>query len=222
MKKLSRGILVTIEGIDCCGKSTFVTQLKSLIKNLPVVFTQEPGGTPFGCNLRTLVQQQQTPLDAKTEFLLFAADRAQHFHEIVRPAIAQKKLVISDRMADSSLVYQSYVRGLDSALITTVNEWIMAPLAPDLIFFIDITVDQAIKRINQRPKRASLLTREQRSFITDDPTIKNIQKAHAGYQQLFKEKTNVIKLNGQHAPSELANEGVKQLYTWLEQHNIYE
>ena len=113
-----KGTLITFEGIDGSGKSSAARALYDHLKDeLPVVLTREPGGTELGRVLRTLLQNRTFDLDAKAEYLLFAADRAQHMKEIVLPALAQNKIVISDRMADSSYAYQGSGRGVDPDMI---------------------------------------------------------------------------------------------------------
>src|SRR3990172_1551765 len=122
-----RGLLITLEGIDGSGKSTLanaiVTALTTLGKH--VVLTKEPGGTALRTELRAILQTQKNPVCDKAEFLLFAADRSQHFKELIVPALEQGQIVISDRMADSSLAYQGFGRGLDKEMISSINRWAM-------------------------------------------------------------------------------------------------
>ena len=223
MKKLSRGILVTVEGIDGCGKSTFVHNLAPLLQEFPIVCTQEPGATALGNGLRALVKQQETPLAPKAEFLLYATDRAQHFHEIVEPALAQKKLIISDRMADSSVVYQGYARGLDITIINAVNHWIMDPVTPDLTFFIDIPIELAAQRTHKRPVPSSTVKQEQRSFWIIDPATTDLRKKVLhGYQEIFKNRTNVVTIDGTKKPEILAQKAAQYINQWLEKQKLYE
>lgn len=206
MQTLSRGILITIEGLDGCGKSTLMRNLEPLLGHLPVVFTKEPGGTPLGQHLRTIVQQQKEPLAPQAEFLIFAADRAQHVHEVVKPALEQKKLVISDRMADSSVVYQGYARGLDLDIINRINTWVMQGIIPDLTFFIAIDPTVAYQRTRQRKAALSAFEKEQVSFM---------QKVLQGYEQLFKQRTNVVTLDGAQEPKILAKQAAEFINQWL-------
>src|SRR5262245_6758669 len=107
------GILITLEGIDGSGKSSIARELHTFFSSqYQTVLTKEPGGTPLGQRLRDLLQYQDIPVVAKAQYLLFAADRAQHFAYVVVPSLEQKCLVISDRMADSSIVYQGHGHGL--------------------------------------------------------------------------------------------------------------
>src|SRR3972149_5899470 len=123
-------MLITLEGIDGSGKSTLAKKMADTLHN--VVLTKEPGGSALGKKLREILQMQPVPITPIAEFLLFAADRAQHFDEVVIPALEQNKIVISDRMADSSLVYQGYGRGINMENIKLVNKWVMQDITPDI------------------------------------------------------------------------------------------
>src|SRR3989338_3646399 len=105
---LHKGLFISIEGIDGCGKTTLIEKLVAALKDSDkqVLLTKEPGGSMLGKQLREILQQQQEKLDGKAEFLLFAADRAQHFTTTVIPALENGRIVITDRCSDSSLAYQ--------------------------------------------------------------------------------------------------------------------
>ena len=121
------GYFVSIEGIDGCGKTTLAQRLQAMLTHAghQVLLTKEPGGSELGKSLRAILQTQEMPIGGKAEFLLFAADRAQHFEKIIIPALREGKVVITDRCADSSLAYQGYGHNLDRTIITTVNNWAM-------------------------------------------------------------------------------------------------
>jgi len=210
MKTLSRGFLITIEGIDGCGKSTLIKNLVPHLTNLPFVITREPGGTPLGQHLRTIIQQDT--LDPKTEFLLYAADRARHCTTIIKPALAQKKIVISDRLADSSVVYQGYVRGLDVNIIQTINGWALEPVQPDLTFFISIAPELAYERLSNRKKQ---LSAQEQQLWAEKEKLSFMQQAALGYQKLFEQRTNVITLDGTKTPDMIAQETAAHLHTFI-------
>ena len=143
--KLSRGLLVSVEGIDGCGKSSFMLAIKKLLEehSLPFLLTKEPGDTPLGKHIREILLSKTVDICPKAEYLLFAVDRAQHFHEVVSPALCDIKIVVSDRMADSSLIYQGYARGLEIDVIQNINQWAMNNIAPDIVFYLKIDVATA-------------------------------------------------------------------------------
>lgn len=224
MKKLNKGVLISVEGIDGCGKSTLVSHLaRALHHEFPILTTCEPGGTEFGKQLRTLVQQQPEPLDTQTEFLLYAADRAQHFHEIIIPALEHNQLVISDRLNDSSVVYQGHVRGLDLTIIKQVNRWVMHDNTPDLVIYVQLTPEVTYQRLIQQPKNQifyTVLSREQLTAFEQD-TKEFIQKVLSGYKNHFSTQHNVIYLDGTTSQHELTNQAISAITTYLEQHNYY-
>ena len=149
------GRFVVLEGIDGCGKTT---QLQRLMAWLPgsgllapggqVVLTREPGGTPLGQALRQRLlhpPQGAAPLST-AELLLYAADRAQHVEQVIRPALAAGHWVLSDRFSGSTAAYQGHGRGLDLALIAQLEVIATAGLQPDLTLWLDLPVAESLRR----------------------------------------------------------------------------
>ena len=142
------GLFITFEGIDRSGKTT---QAERLVERLraegrAVVFTMEPGGTGLGRRVRSLVLARRSAVDPAAEMLLFAADRAQHVNTVIRPALMQGKVVVSDRYVDSTVVYQGYGRGLELNRIQAVQAVATGGLGPDLTVWIDMDLETAKKR----------------------------------------------------------------------------
>lgn len=142
------GLFITFEGIDRCGKTT---QAERLVERLraegrDVVFTREPGGTWLGRKVRSLLLARREEVHPAAEMLLFAADRAQHVNTLIRPALLQGKVVVSDRYADSTVVYQGDGRGLEPDRIHTVQEVATGGLRPDLTVWIDMDLETAGQR----------------------------------------------------------------------------
>ena len=207
MKKIPGGFLICVEGIDGSGKSVFSRHLaQELTKaDYPVLLTREPGGTALGERVRDLLFDAKTPPCPKTEFLLFAASRAEHFHKLIEPTLAEGSIVISDRMADSSLVYQGYVRGLSLDLIHSVNEWTMNYVTPAIVFYLKVDAKTAFNRITQR------------SAIHCDfeTSLVPLEKAIIGFDSIFASRMNVITLDAKQTPEIILEQGLIALKKFL-------
>jgi len=146
-------MFITFEGIEGCGKSTQTKRLVNRLRELavPLVITLEPGGTAVGQKIRhILLDSRNQHLSPLTELLLYAADRAQHVEEIIKPALEQEKWVLCDRFFDATTVYQGYARGLDMKLIATLNEKASPGILPDITFLIDCPVEIGLERALNR------------------------------------------------------------------------
>jgi dTMP kinase len=139
------GRLLALEGIDGCGKST---QARALAATLGARLTHEPGATALGATLRRLLLAPDAPpISLRAEALLMAADRAEHVALVVAPALAAGEWVVSDRFSGSTLAYQGYGRGLDTAELRRVVDWATGGLAPDLSILVDVPVAVAQARL---------------------------------------------------------------------------
>ena len=152
-------LLITIEGIDGTGKSTLMAALKEELADLNPVFTREPGATWVGEVVRRAIAEQIDPI---TEATLFVADHAAHLATVVRPALNEGKLVISDRYTDSRYAYQSVT--LDG-VIPRPMEWLRAmhdnwSIVPDKTFLLVISVDAALARLSKKNGREHFERRE--------------------------------------------------------------
>jgi dTMP kinase len=142
------GAYIAFEGTEGSGKSTHA---KRLAESLGAVITRETGGTPIGERLRAILHDTAVDdLDDRAESLIVAADRAQHFAQVVHPALDAGRDVVSDRSAYSSLAYQGYGRGVDLDELRTINDWATNGRWPDLIVFLDVDVDVMVARIAKR------------------------------------------------------------------------
>jgi dTMP kinase len=150
---VERGRFITFEGIEGCGKSTQLLLLASYLKHrgVTVVTTREPGGTPLGEQVRgVLLDPRLRPIPLVELFLLEAA-RAQLVADVIEPALASGKFVLSDRFADSSVAYQGGARGLPRATVRRLNELACAGVVPDRTLVFDLDVELALDRARERP-----------------------------------------------------------------------
>lgn len=153
---LRRGYFVTFEGGEGAGKTT---QLEAFVRWLEargaeVVTTREPGGSAIGERIRDiLLDRAAGSMDERTEALLYAADRAQHVAEVIRPALAAGKVVVSDRYIDSSLAYQGLARGLGIVEIYRISEWATGGLLPDLVLYLRVDPGAGLRRVGAERDR---------------------------------------------------------------------
>lgn len=146
-------MFISFEGIEGCGKSTQAKKLHEyfLSKKIDAILTREPGGTKAGEKIREiLIDENIEKLAAKTELFLNFAARVEHIEKLIKPALAAKKIVISDRFFDSTFAYQGAAFGLDEKLIDDVKKMSIGDFAPDITFLIDVPVETAFARIEGR------------------------------------------------------------------------
>ncbi len=198
------GFLISIEGIDGAGKSLLAHNLyKELSKqNKKIVLTKEPGGTPFGQSLREILHYSKEKIGSIAEFLIFAADRAQHLEQVLIPALKEGNIVISDRMGESSVAYQGYGRNLDVEMIQNINKWALQNLEPNLILYIQIDAQTALERVFKRNEVPTSFEKEKMDFWN---------KVTDGYEKILKNKTSVVKLDGKLSPEEICKNALKEI-----------
>lgn len=146
------GKFITFEGIDGSGKSTQIRMLASelLFRGYEVLTTCEPGGTPLGRRLREAFLETEENVSPLAELLLFAADRAQHVNFLVKPALEQGKIVLSDRYADATFAYQGAGRGFPEKTVNQIIKLATDGLKPNLTLFFDLPIEKALSRTNSR------------------------------------------------------------------------
>lgn len=183
------GIFITFEGIDGCGKSTQLRMLASALRlrSHDVITTREPGGTSFGKRLRAALLDIRETVDPLSELLLFAADRAQHVRTLLVPALEAGKIVISDRYADSTIVYQG-CRGFDRQILNQVITLATEGLTPDLTFLLDISPSECRRRME------SSRTGRRANDRFDNESLAWHERLHAFYRQRAQEEPERIRL----------------------------
>jgi dTMP kinase len=148
-----RGKFITLEGIDGAGKSTHMEWIRDFLqqRGVPVVITREPGGTPLGEALREVILHQ--PMAAETEALLIFAARWEHLVQVIRPALAQGRWVISDRFTDATFAYQGGGRGVADEKLAALETWVHPDLQPDLTLLFDVPEALAQQRRGEVRKK---------------------------------------------------------------------
>jgi dTMP kinase len=135
-----RGSFITIEGIDGSGKTTQAGRLVEWLREQghPVTATREPGGTKVGARLREILLAPANAITPEAELFLYLSDRALHVAEVLRPALAEGRIVVCERHADSTLAYQGFGRGMEVALLRSLSAIATGGLAPDLTLVLDM------------------------------------------------------------------------------------
>ena len=144
---MSRGKFITLEGLDGAGKSTHVGAIADLLRarGKDVVVTREPGGTPLGEKLRSVLLSEKLNID--TETLLMFAARREHIGRVIEPALAAGRWVVSDRFTDATYAYQGAGGGMPRERIAALEAWVIGGLTPDLTLVFDVPVDTALARL---------------------------------------------------------------------------
>ncbi|WP_448749954.1 dTMP kinase [Actinomyces sp.] len=151
----ARGVFITFEGGDGSGKSTQIQSVREWFESRgrEVIVTREPGGTELGTEIRRLVQNGPEDVDARTEALLYAADRAYHVATVIGPALERGAVVLGDRYIDSSLAYQGAARSLGVDEIASLSAWATQGLYPSLTFLLDLPPEVGARRRTDAPDR---------------------------------------------------------------------
>src|SRR5262247_4052558 len=155
---------ITFEGGDGSGKTTQLKTLENYLRarGRSCLSTREPGGTSLGQLIRQVLLEMGTQsITSPTELFLYLADRAQHIHEVVIPALKQGKIVLCDRHTDSTLAYQGYGRGIDLSLLRSLNDIASEGIKPDLTLLFDCPVEIALSRTAARQFPPGLTHREE-------------------------------------------------------------
>ena len=190
---LKRGMFISLEGVEGCGKSTQAKLLAEHIADLgySFVLTREPGGTPIAERIReVLLEPRNTDMTDVTELLLYLASRSQHVNQLILPALAEGKVVICERFSDATFAYQGYARGFDLSDLERVNKMSTGGLEPDLTLLLDLKAEDGLSR-----KRSD-------DYIPDrleSESIKFHNKVRKGYLAIarrFPQRVKVIDAEG--------------------------
>ena len=194
-----KGLFITFEGIDGCGKTTQIELLNKYLqeKNYKTVVTLEPGGCEIGKNLRQILLFHKGFVSDVAEMFLYLADRAQHFEEIITKNINEGKIVLCDRCIDSTVAYQGYGRNGDIEQINLLNHIATKGRKPDLTIVFDIDIETAQKRVGSTKDR---MEKENLEFH---------QRVRQGYLELAKKYPTRIKVIN-------ANQKIEEVFSDLE------
>ncbi len=181
---MSKGLFVTFEGVDGCGKTTQMNLLAKYLKDNghDVILTREPGAKGLGEKIREILLHYDGEVSSRAESFLFLADRAQHIDKIVNPAVEQGKIVLCDRHTDSTLAYQGYGRGVVLEQLKMLNNLATGQRKPDITFVFDIDIETSMSRVGKEKDRM------------ESAGIEFFEKVRKGYLEIAKQEPDRVKV----------------------------
>ena len=181
---MKKGLFITFEGIDGCGKTTQIELLKDYFeqKGYTVLLTREPGAKGLGEKFREILLNYDGEVSSNCESFLFLADRAQHIDTIIKPAIEKGHIVLCDRHTDSTVAYQGYGRMLDVKQIHDLNKIATNGIKPDKTFILDIDVETSFERIGKSRDRM------------ENAGIEFFKRVRNGYLEISRQEPERVKL----------------------------
>ncbi|AFZ44390.1 thymidylate kinase [Halothece sp. PCC 7418] len=196
-----KGQFIVFEGIEGGGKTSQIEQTREWLqkgglgKPLDVIQTREPGGTELGQKLRSLLLNDHSlHIDDRSELLLYAADRAQHVNQFLKPQLKEGKIILCDRFIDSTTAYQGYGRGLDLDLIRQLNAIASDGLESDLTLWLDVEVETGLQRVQERGKRDRV----------EESDLAFHQRVREGYTALAEQfPQRIIPINANESPQQV-------------------
>lgn len=181
---MSKGLFITFEGVDGCGKTTQIKLLKEYFEKQgkTVLLTREPGAKGLGVKLREILLNYDEEVSPNCESFLFLADRAQHIDTIIKPAVERGEIVLCDRHTDSTVAYQGYGRGVDLDRINMLNDIATSGMKPDLTFIFDIDIETSMSRVGKEKDRM------------ESAGVEFFKRVREGYLNIAKQEPQRVKL----------------------------
>ena len=205
------GLFITFEGMEGSGKSTLISLLKDRLRDRGVkaAVTREPGGTPLGKNLRKiLLDPAEAPPCSLGELFLYAADRAQHIEEIIKPLLKQARVVLCDRFSDATAAYQGYGRGISLETINVIDREARNGISPDFTVLLDLPPEEGLKRVRSRNEQSGANIESR----MDDELPEFHRKVREGYLAIFAgDPDRFLVLDAMDKPDELAAKVIQEL-----------
>ena len=205
-----RGRFITFEGIEGSGKSTQISLLTEYLrsKQRTVTLTREPGGTAIGDQVRKiLLDPGNNALDPSAELLLYAASRAQHLKEVIRPALASGAVVLCDRFSDATIAYQGYGRGLDLEMIHALDRLVTDGMRPDLTVLLDVEAAVGLARARGRNNQQGL----EAEARFENEALAFHERVRQGYLTLAREAPDRIQIVDAALPPHHAQKMIREI-----------
>jgi len=211
---MKKGFMVVFDGSNGAGKTTVINEVEKYLKTkgLDVIMTREPGGTPIGEKIRSIILDSSTPeMCDMTELMLFGAGRAQHIQEKIIPALDDGKIIISDRFDAATFSFQHYARGINIDIITKINNLALDGFKPDMNIILDLDPLEGLKRVKQRGEGLDRLEDEKLDFL---------DKARNGYLSQAKDQPDKFEVIDASKTKEcVLQDVIKVIDSLLEKHH---
>ena len=198
---MPKGLFITFEGVDGCGKTTQIKLLDEYLRKLgyKTLLTREPGAKGLGENLREILLNYDGEVSSKCESFLFLADRAQHVDCIIKPAIDKGIIVLCDRHTDSTIAYQGYGRGVDKEELKNLNSIATGGLKPNLTIVFDVDIETSAKRVGKEKDRM------------ESAGIEFFERVRNGFLEIAKQEPARVKVIDSTKPIETIHNEVLEL-----------
>jgi dTMP kinase len=209
-----KGLFITFEGPDGAGKTTQLQRLASFLEqqNVSILKTREPGGTKISDQIRHIIlHPEHREMVAETEILLYAASRAQHVREKIKPALEEGKIVLCDRFVDASVAYQGYGLGFGKDVIQ-INDFATGGLIPDRTYLIDLPPEEGRARMDSRKNNEF----GQELDRIEQKELEYHRHVRHGFHQLAQENQRILLIDGQHAIEQIQEIIIKDIKNLLE------
>ena len=189
MKFNNRGLFISFEGPEASGKSTQIKLLQKFFKNknIPCIITREPGGTPISEKLRKIILDKKQLISTTEELLLLMSSRLNHINTVIKPALKSRKIVITDRFADSTFVYQGFVNNYGLKKTMNLHKELLNNFLPSKTFLFLLSVSEINKRLKKR--------KINNKYDKIDTLFHS--KVISGYKKLLKNNKRFIKINAE-------------------------
>ncbi len=205
---MANGLFITFEGIDGSGKTTQIRLLSERLRaeGRDVLETVEPGGTAIGQQIRrVLLDARNNEITPHVELLLYFASRAQNVEQIIRPALAEGRVVVCDRFTDSTMVYQGIARGLGEQVVVDLHRIACGGLDPDLTLYLDIDLETSLGRARERNRQ--LAGEQAIETRMDEQSIEFYGKVREGYRKLAEQQPDRVRsIDGDRSVEEIARD----------------
>ncbi len=199
---MKKGLFITFEGADGCGKTTQQGLCAKYLeeKGVEVLLSREPGATALGVKLREILLHYPDPVASECETFLYLADRAQHIQEKIIPALEEGKIILCDRHTDSNIAYQGYGRGIDIDKVKYLNDIAVAGVKPDITFVFDVDSEIAQERVGKTKDRLESLGIEFHKKVRNgyleiaknEPNRVHVINSNLGIEEVFAQVKKVL------------------------------